>query len=193
MIVNEIPIKLFFLGDEAASHQEVLPVREKTARTREVTRMREARPEAADVAVGISADTVRVTCAAEELDAVTMTIRDRSNLARRAVRTVRTMAAGAEDAVVDAVDSEDAAVEISAANSAAVTVVATVGDLAAVSVAVEAAKAVAEAGEDADAEARQAELKAGRAALKLCLTGPGWILTFGSTLVNYGCLRPRDV
>merc|ERR1719295_713865 len=122
--------------------------------------MREARPEAADVAVGISADTVRVTCAAEELDAVTMTIRDRSNLARRAVRTVRTMAAGAEDAVVDA------------ANSAAVTVVATVGDLVAVSVAVEAAKAVAEAGEDADAEARQAELKAGRAALKLCLTGP---------------------
>merc|ERR1719295_501027 len=53
------------------------------------------------------------------------------------------MAAGAEDAVVDAGDSED----------------------------------VAEAGEDADAEARQAELKAGRAALKLCLTGPGWILS----------------
>ena len=44
MIVNEIPIKhIFILGDDAVSHQEVLPVREKTARTREVTRMREAR------------------------------------------------------------------------------------------------------------------------------------------------------
>lgn len=171
-------------GDEAVNHREVLPVREKTARMREVTRTRKARPEAAVVAAAISAVTVHVTCAAEVLDAVTMTMRDPSNPARRVVRTATMKAAVAEDAAVDVADSGDVAVEISAATSAAVTVVASVADLAAVSVAVEAAKAVAEAVEDVDAEVRQAVLKPGRAAHKLRLTGWGWILTFRSTLVN---------
>jgi len=153
--------------DEAASHLEVLPVREKTARTREVTRTREARPEAAVVAEAISAVTVHVTCAAEGLDAATMTMRDPPNPARRVVRTVTMMAAVAEDAVADAASSEDVAVEISAATSVAVTVVATVVDRAAVSEAVEAGKAVAEAVEDVDAEVRRAVLKSWRAALKL--------------------------